>query len=159
MMRQRKACDDCGRRPADGENWRARRRECDGKSYCPTCRNKHPANKLEHQCSSCRTVKPIDDFYLKHGRPNGSCKGCILATSRLRKYGITQEQVDTLVASQGGRCAICHAEFVVPHVDHCHTTGAIRGALCNECNTGLGMFGDDTARLLRAVNYLGGSDE
>jgi hypothetical protein len=40
------------------------------------------------------------------------------------------------------------------HVDHCHTTGKIRGFLCNRCNTGLGKLGDDEAGLLRALEYV-----
>lgn len=77
----------------------------------------------------------------------------------LREYGITPEQYDTMLAEQGGGCAICGVEFAHRGgarlaVDHCHETGAVRGLLCSNCNQGLGKFGDDPERLDRAGMYL-----
>lgn len=75
-----------------------------------------------------------------------------------KKYGITLEQYDAMLAAQGGGCAICRTTDPgvkgVFHVDHCHDTGAVRGLLCSPCNTGLGHFKDDVERLVRAVNYV-----
>jgi hypothetical protein len=39
-------------------------------------------------------------------------------------------------------------------VDHCHASGAVRGLIHFNCNSGLGMFGDDLAKLRLAVGYL-----
>ena len=68
-----------------------------------------------------------------------------------RKYGMTSEDFATLIAKQGGRCAICGQVPEVAranprtgrrwanfHVDHDHVTGAIRGLLCIRCNSTLG---------------------
>ena len=43
-------------------------------------------------------------------------------------------------------------------VDHCHTSGLIRGLLCRQCNSGLGMFKDSKPNLRRASEYLGKYD-
>jgi hypothetical protein len=55
------------------------------------------------------------------------------------KYDMTPEQYDSLLASQGGNCAICGDPPKVGqnkrlHVDHDHATGKVRGLLCMHCN-------------------------
>lgn len=74
-----------------------------------------------------------------------------------RKYGITIEQYDEMLAAQGGGCAICGREpreDISLHVDHCHITGAIRGLLCFRCNNAIGDFGNDEALLRAAADYV-----
>lgn len=75
-----------------------------------------------------------------------------------RKYGITIDEFGDMLAIQGASCAICGAtkpggtgDF---HVDHCHSSGAIRGLLCSNCNRGLGYFRDNPAALISAAGYL-----
>lgn len=73
---------------------------------------------------------------------------------QLRRWrGVVRETVVGLFASSDGRCAICGRAGALV-VDHDHDTGAIRGLLCRNCNTGLGQFGDDPERLRRAAAYL-----
>lgn len=74
-----------------------------------------------------------------------------------RKYDITLEQYDEMLAAQGGVCAICGCtprEDISLHVDHDHGTGEIRGLTCFRCNNSLGDLNDDPRRLRRAVEYL-----
>lgn len=73
-----------------------------------------------------------------------------------RFYGLTMEQFNQILKSQKGKCLICKLKITAktPHVDHCHKTGAVRGILCNNCNSGLGMFKDCKKRLLSAMEYL-----
>ena len=75
----------------------------------------------------------------------------------LKGYGLTVEQVEAMTEAQGGRCAICGG---LPrgqgrlHVDHDHTHGHVRSLLCQPCNSGLGLAGEDPARLRRMADYL-----
>ena len=39
-------------------------------------------------------------------------------------------------------------------LDHDHKTGEFRGYLCDNCNTALSKFKDDTKILNEAINYL-----
>lgn len=74
-----------------------------------------------------------------------------------RKYGITREEFNAMSAAQDGLCAICGREPLGKKrlsVDHCHASLKIRGLLCDQCNTGLGMFRDDPRLLFVASQYL-----
>jgi len=54
------------------------------------------------------------------------------------KYGITADERDALLESQGNKCALCLDPLLRTgprtHLDHCHTTNTVRGVLCNRCN-------------------------
>lgn len=81
-----------------------------------------------------------------------------------RAYGISLSEYETLSAAQGHCCAICSRPERVKSaqldgikrlaIDHDHGTGAVRGLLCHDCNTGLGSFQDREDIVLRAVAYL-----
>lgn len=74
------------------------------------------------------------------------------------RYGMTVEQFDEMLAAQDARCKICRSEDPKGHgrwhVDHCHTTGKVRGILCSDCNTALGLVCDSPTTLVRAAHYL-----
>jgi hypothetical protein len=72
-------------------------------------------------------------------------------------YGLDWDAYQNLIAEQNGRCAICDDVASGKYrlaIDHDHDTGAIRGLLCGSCNGGMGLFKDNIARLLKAVEYL-----
>lgn len=76
-----------------------------------------------------------------------------------KKYGITLERYDEMLAAQGGVCAICaqpeqRKETANLAVDHCHATGEVRGLLCSNCNRAIGLLADDPERLRSAAEYL-----
>ena len=78
-------------------------------------------------------------------------------------FGLSLEVYNNMLSAQGGVCAICKKEESVLSVkgktkslavDHCHTTGRVRGLLCQKCNQALGLFDDDLERLNSAISYL-----
>lgn len=71
-------------------------------------------------------------------------------------YGLTYEEYEAMLEAQGFCCAVCGTSETKKdwHIDHCHTTGEVRGLLCNNCNAGIGMFKDDPTRLRAAADYL-----
>jgi hypothetical protein len=117
-------------------------------------------------------MKPWEVFAIQdknhvtlRGRYHSRCKQCVATYVRERNYrkvyGIEPEVVYEMFDHQGGQCALCGFEFSwdadkssTPHVDHCHTTGRVRGLLCHNCNHGLGHFKDDPELLVRAIDYL-----
>lgn len=72
---------------------------------------------------------------------------------RLKQYGLSLSDFIQMVIKQRGGCAICYRVEKL-YVDHCHSTGRVRGLLCNSCNLGLGMFSDSPKIALRASHYL-----
>ena len=69
---------------------------------------------------------------------------------------MSRADYDALLERQGGVCAICaKPSKKTLCVDHCHSTGTIRGLLCRKCNLGLGCLADDQAALIAALAYLG----
>lgn len=70
-----------------------------------------------------------------------------------KKYGLTEQQYTSMQEEQGGLCALCSRRKKLV-VDHCHSTGKVRGLLCDQCNTGMGMLGDTEESLRRATTYL-----
>ena len=75
----------------------------------------------------------------------------------LRVYGLTLEDYDVLLETQGGLCAVCRRKCSVHEhlsVDHCHKTNIVRGLLCFMCNTALGKLEDDIERIEAAIEYL-----
>jgi hypothetical protein len=69
---------------------------------------------------------------------------------------------DAMLDAQGGRCAICRTDKAFSGggdgrrlaIDHCHSTGVVRGLLCGNCNRMLGLVKDDPEVLRRAAVYL-----
>jgi hypothetical protein len=121
-------------------------------------------------CPDCSTVKDVDDFVRNAGQPSGRgpyCRPCHNARGKAskdkvggsrtyhlkRRYGIDAAQADSMLADQGGLCALCRTAPAA-HVDHDHATGAVRDLLCFNCNGGLGQFRDDPALLRAAARYL-----
>ena len=123
------------------------------------------------QCSRCKQRLPLDQFSmdprLRDGL-NSKCRECISATNkaysatrkpqisaahRRRKYGLSEDAYQAMIASQDDLCAICENPMrkkTNRHVDHCHTSGRVRALLCNRCNTILGRM-EESPELLRAM--------
>lgn len=87
-----------------------------------------------------------------------------------KKYGLDPGEFDALWVVFRGRCGICDGVMKAPTntrgqsldvvaVDHNHTTGQVRGLLCNACNKGLGLFRDNKQFLTNAIKWLENSDE
>ncbi len=134
-----------------------------GKKDQEFARNKAQKDGLQNQCKSCNKKTRAASHrqnYLKNYRKKWYRKNIVAQRDyNLRKrYGISVEEYQALFEKQKGRCAICgmHAlEFTrALNVDHSHKTGKVRGLLCHKCNRGLGLFNDDSEKLINAVEYL-----
>lgn len=84
----------------------------------------------------------------------------VMLKARLkRKYNLSIKEYETLIESQNNSCKICgiHAKNNIKgklYIDHCHTTGKVRGLLCMKCNSALGLLNDDKTLVQNLIEYL-----
>lgn len=75
-----------------------------------------------------------------------------------RNFGISVKEYEEMLVKQNYRCAICgkHQSEMgkVFDVDHDHSTGKVRGLLCNSCNLAIGLLKDSCDLLIKALTYL-----
>ena len=153
----------------------------DGKEpICRECKNNkafnryHTAsnsNPYEHskkpkKCNRCHQVKTEADFYyrkeMKALRPQ--CKACKSLEVACKKYKLKLDDIEHLYKASNYSCGICKVhvddynnkaqKYRALVIDHEHSTGKIRGILCHECNTAIGLFKDNIKKLEKAINYL-----
>lgn len=104
----------------------------------------------------------------------GACVACSRLSSRSRRptlekeraaqmkyrYGVIYDDYLIMLEEQDQSCAICYTVFdpssrgTSACVDHCHSTGKVRGILCGTCNTGIGLLKDNPDILKSAAEYL-----
>lgn len=162
---QTKACTKCGvEKEISPENF-ARA----GKYFRPECKPCQYAKQAEWREKNRATINSKAAEYREANRTllaekargyHWDNRETVLRRMRAadlaRTYGLSQQQYDEMLESQGGGCAICGrrpGKRQLP-VDHDHETGVVRGILCTGCNTALGTLGDTAESLRRAVAYL-----
>ncbi len=157
------------------------------------------------QCGTCKQTLPMELFYfLRAARPTFSarysteCKECKKTRSgkhydenviraraavkrwfdtsgRFRKYGLSLEGYNAMLAAQGGVCALCKTDKPGGkgkwHIDHVGGSDkrvfiqckadSVRGILCHNCNVSLGHYEKLIARVGEemVVSYLKGHKE
>jgi endogenous inhibitor of DNA gyrase (YacG/DUF329 family) len=152
-MPEQRQCIACGKEYGNKPREKNYLRFCSSRCYeRETYRAQFPSRTFD--CPECETRVNTRD------RRRVFCsKACYQKNSRKRikvrqEYGLTLERYNEVMGSTDGRCSICDQQSERMTLDHCHDTGVIRGPLCTQCNTGLGMFRDNIKSLLRAVEYL-----
>lgn len=129
------------------------------------------------RCNRCGIEKPVEDFYRDNRKVDGRqgyCKLCDKLRrrdpgnsernkrsawlSKLKQFGITEDDYEHMFEKQMGLCAICHKpDNIRLAVDHDHDTGKVRGLLCKRCNMGIGLLNDDPDIVTSAALYLKGN--
>lgn len=123
-------------------------------------------------CTKCCEYKDSSEFY-KNKENNTYCRPCVRDRKRqyyqanidayknsklLRNFGINLSQYNQLFTEQEGCCAVCKKHQInfsrALAVDHCHTTGKIRGLLCGNCNRAIGLLQDSSTVVAQAALYL-----
>jgi hypothetical protein len=160
-----KTCRVCGEPKPHEDFYRAADMKDGRRSECKACnlaaqaaryrRDPEPKKQRVRQWQQENRDRHLETQRKRRQRPENKRKE--RAGHLRRKYGMTVEDYDALLASQGGVCAICRRpprDDISLHVDHDHTSGTRRGLLCFRCNNSLGDLEDDPDLLRRAAAYL-----
>ena len=116
-------------------------------------------NNKEKPCDKCRLAA---NLYRKQKR-NRDIEILGYDPRRFKRHNITKEEYDRLLSKHNGLCWICIKNKAV-HIDHDHLCcnddsfscgKCIRGVLCSNCNTAIGLLNDDSKLLKSAIKYLG----
>ncbi|WP_395000252.1 endonuclease VII domain-containing protein [Acinetobacter sp.] len=112
-------------------------------------------------CKKCNLPKDEAEFHKNKANKTGLssyCKPCAKIAGRewgqkfpekkhaqhvKQTYGLTAEEYQKKCDEQNNVCAICAStdkRAFRLSVDHCHSTGKVRGLLCNKCNLTLGWY-------------------
>lgn len=125
---------------------------------------------LKINCSVCKVDKDKSEFYRRRKTKSSLqtlCKTCkklqncsykrsnskYLKYNLKHKYNLTVDEYNSLVDKHGSKCAICRKDDGRLCIDHCHSTGKVRGILCNRCNTSLHLIENHNLHS-RALKYL-----
>jgi hypothetical protein len=108
-------------------------------------------------CSRCGILKSRFEVAFRtatrHGVRNIFKTSCTDCTNRAR---VERRKLHKIFATPplGTPCECCDGVARTLVLDHDHDSGAFRGFICRECNSGLGKFGDNVAGLRMACEYL-----
>ena len=139
----------------------------DGYKMCPSCKlnktfseftkSKHTKIGLASWCKKCTNAGSLARHHqlMKDPEYREKRRNKSLSDRYIYKYGITVEDKLDMLNKQNGKCEICDTEieFSKSKVDHNHLTGAVRGILCNKCNSGLGYL-ENNNFLIKAKEYV-----
>lgn len=116
--------------------------------------------RLEHQARRAKDPERNRAIKQKYRESN---KDKLANYELVKKYNITLEQYNEMLALQNGVCDICKEPETRRHqngtlcrlaVDHDHNTGKVRGLLCWRCNSAMGSFEIRNVPILNIENYL-----
>jgi hypothetical protein len=141
---------------------------------------------MKQLCNYCSTEKELEDFKKQSKKVSGKaciCKEChnrkqrerYAADPTFRKnntpekkrhrrdyiykrlYGITILEYEYLYDTQGGKCLICGKYQDRLYVDHDHEKKTVRGLLCIQCNSAIGLIYERVDLLERMIGYINGN--
>lgn len=107
-----------------------------------------------------KNVEKLNANNKKWREENKEQDALVMLKARLkRKYNLSIDEYKTLIESQNNSCKVCgaHAKNNLKgklYIDHCHTTGKVRGLLCMKCNSALGLLNDDKELIQNLLDYL-----
>lgn len=136
-----KSCIKCGEVKSIDLFAKAARYSDGRRNYCKQCHSKYVTNYIKNNPSKRSKQNP---------------------KRRFKRHNLTEEQYLNLFNMHNGKCHACK-EREANNIDHNHSCcpgsyscgKCVRGVLCNQCNTSLGLMNDDVNKIKNLINYIG----
>jgi hypothetical protein len=125
-------------------------------AWSQTSQAKAAARKKREDKNVIPQVHGTRSSYINFGCKCIDCLNANRDYHAARNYGLEPGTYRRMFEEQNGLCAICHQPPGAKglSVDHCHERGNIRGLLCGNCNTAIGLMYDSIETLQSAIQYL-----
>jgi hypothetical protein len=106
------------------------------------------------KCHSSYVTAYIKDNPLKRSKQNPKRK--------FKRHGLSEEKYLNIFNLYDGKCHACQDRAAI-NIDHDHLCcpgpyscgKCVRGVLCNQCNTALGLMNDDVKKINNLIKYIG----
>ena len=137
---------------------------------------------MEKSCIKCGETKDIT-LFAKGSKYNngyrGTCKKCHSSyvtqkqkdnphkrkanpNRKWRRHGLEDHRYFDLYSKHNGKCHSCKDRDGI-NIDHDHTCcngsyscgKCVRGILCSQCNTALGLLNDERNKIISLLEYIG----
>lgn len=131
-------------------------------------------NQVGKVCTKCDTWLPNGNFGDRVQAVDGLNSHCNRCRNEARKkwgkatqyktqprkwskFKLSESEYEQYFIDAGYKCTCCGVTNKDRRLclDHCHTTGKIRGVLCTNCNTALGLVHEKTDTLRNLIKYVG----
>jgi hypothetical protein len=135
-----KKCITCGE-TKDLDLFSKASRYKDGRrNYCKSCHSKYMTNYIKNNPSKRSKQNPNRKF---------------------KRHGLSEDQYLNLYNKYNGKCHSCK-DRCATDIDHDHSCcdkmrscgKCVRGLLCSQCNTALGLLSDDEKKIKSLIKYL-----
>jgi hypothetical protein len=153
VCNEEKALDEFPKRIAVANGLQGRCKACEKIYKAKLYLRNHAENKRKHKANYQKNIERYRELSRQHYRRTAKVSN---VKRRCKKRGITVEQYEQMLIDQNHSCATCE-KWLHEHersIDHCHETNIVRGILCDNCNTAIGLMKDSIKICESIIAYL-----
>lgn len=160
--KQFKVCSKCNECKSE-DDFETRKDSQDGRrNHCRACRasdqKRTTRRKIRQTEYYLENKDKLSAQYQDWAMSNPEKMRAIRRRANLKRlYGLSEDDYLQLATNQGFNCKICNlpsSNGKPLFVDHCHSTGKVRGLLCSLCNSAIGKLKDSPEICMNAASYL-----
>jgi hypothetical protein len=107
-------------------------------------------------CKQCHS-----NYVTEYVKNNPSKRSKQNPNRKFKRHGLDEEEYLALLNMHNGKCHSCKERDAI-NIDHDHSCcpgayscgACVRGLLCSQCNTSLGLLGDNLEKINNLIKYI-----